>query len=206
MRFLYLVTSQDNSLVYTVVLLVLLPLFLLLLKLLMLLDVVITGILEAVSKPSLDSQEVISHSQSSMGSLGSAPSKYPVCSCQFVSSSGSQVFEVAPMEEVEVNIADCFYDEYVVVIDVSFKSVHSTKEIGCHRGVNNKQLHSQMEYTSFFDGVGCVSGQAKIAQAVTDSSLSDDKPDSVPVATEVSNISTDAVDSINLIQYLIQYC
>ena len=44
--------------------------------------------------------------------------------------------------------------------------------------------------------MGFVSGQAKIAQAVTDSSLPKDKPDSVSVATEVPSISAGAVDSI----------
>jgi len=47
-------------------------------KVLMLLDVVITAVLAAVGKPSSDFQEVISHSQSSMGSLSSTPNKYPV--------------------------------------------------------------------------------------------------------------------------------
>ena len=166
-------------------------------KLLMLLDVVVTGILAAVGKPSSDFREVISHSQSSVGSLGSTTSKYPAeCSYQIVRVTGSQIFEVTPVEEVEVNIADCFYDEQVVIADVSLKSVNSTKEIGCHREVNNKQLHSQVEFTSFLDDVGCVSGLAKIAQAITGSSLSKDKPDSIPVVTEVPNILTSAVDSI----------
>ena len=44
--------------------------------------------------------------------------------------------------------------------------------------------------------MGFVSGQAKIAQAVTDSSLPKDNPDSVSVATEVPSISAGAVDSI----------
>ena len=70
-------------------------------------------------------------------------------------------------------------------------SVHSTKVIGSHREMNNKQLQSQVEFTSFLDNVGCVSGQAKVAQAVTE-----DKPDSITVATEIPNISTDGVDSI----------
>lgn len=166
-------------------------------KVLMLLDVVITAVLAAVGKPSSDFQEVISRSQSSMSSLSSTPSKYPVHSYQLVSGTGSHVFEITPVEEVEVNIADCFYDEYGVVTDVSFKSVHSTKEIGCHHEVNDKQLHSHVECTcSLSDEVGCVSGQAKIAQAVTDSSLSQDKLNSVPVANEVPNVSTGAVDSI----------
>ena len=101
------------------------------------------------------------------------------------------------MEEVEVNFADYFYDEQVVIADVSLKSVNSTKEIGCHREVNNKQLNSQVEFTSScLDDVGCVSGHAKIAQTVTGTSLSKDKPDSIPVVTEVPNILTSAVDSI----------
>ena len=166
-------------------------------KVLVLLDVVVTAVLAAVGKPSLDFQEVISHSQSSMGSPSSTPTKYPVHSCQLVSGTGSHVFEVTPVEEVEVNIADCFCNEYGVVTDVSFESVQSSKEIGCHHEENDKRLHSHVEYTSSLSGeVGCVSGQAKIAQAVTDSSSSQDKPNSVPVANEVPNVLTGAVDSI----------
>lgn len=43
----------------------------------MLLDVVVTGILAVVGKRSSDFREVISHSQSTVGSLGSTTSKYP---------------------------------------------------------------------------------------------------------------------------------
>ena len=116
--------------------------FAIVIKLLMLFDVVVTGVLAAVGKPSSDFQEVIPRSWFSMGSLGSTTSKYPIRLYQLVSGTGSRVFEGTPVEEVKVDIADCFYDEYAVVTEVSLKSAHSTKEIGCHREVNNKQLHS----------------------------------------------------------------
>ena len=164
--------------------------FAIVIKLLMLLDVVVTGVLAALGKPSSDFQEVISRSQSNMGSLGSTTSKYPIRLYHLVGGTGSRVLEVTSVEEVEVDIADCFSDDYAVVTDVSLESVHSTKEISCHREVNNEQLHSQV------DDVGFVSGQAEIAQAVTDSSLPKEKPDGVSVAAEVPNVWTGAVDSI----------
>ena len=170
--------------------------FAIIVKLLMLLDGVLTGVVAAVSNPSSNLQNKCRNWQSKDVSTDSPESKLSKCFYGLSSSHDTQVFEVAAVNDVEMNAVDVLHAEDVMITEVVLNN-DLPSFVKFRREINDKPMNDQVELkSSALNNDGSVSCRAEKAEAVSDTCLSEKRSSNGSSANTFSSVTSNALDSI----------